>query len=99
MTYEIRKAIIAEAETWLDTPFHHEARIKGAGVDCGQLLIAVYSACGFVPTDYKIAHYSPDFMLHQGREMFLEYVKTFSREVESPLPGDVVLFQWGRLFA
>lgn len=44
-----RQAVVAEAKTWIGTGFHHEARIKGAGVDCAQLLIAVFSACGFVP--------------------------------------------------
>ena len=29
-----RLAVVAEAESWLGTPYHHEARIKGHGVDC-----------------------------------------------------------------
>lgn len=33
-----RAAVIAEAESWLSTPYHHEARIKGHGVDCAQIL-------------------------------------------------------------
>lgn len=95
----LRQAIISEAETWLDTPFHHEARLKNVGVDCGQLLIAVYSTCGFVPQDFKIDHYSPDFALHRDREWYLELVESFGYQVSVPLPGDAVLFKWGRIFS
>lgn len=94
-----RQDIIAEAETWLKTPFHHEARLKGVGVDCGQLLIAVYGACGFVPPDLKIDHYAADFALHRDVEWYKALVESFGVSVEVPLPGDVVLFKWGRLFS
>ncbi len=29
-----RAEIIAEARTWLGTPYHHQGRVKGVGVDC-----------------------------------------------------------------
>ena len=31
---EARAAVIAEARTWIKTPWVHAADIKGAGVDC-----------------------------------------------------------------
>lgn len=34
-------AIVEQARTWLGTPFVHQARNKGVGVDCGQLVIGV----------------------------------------------------------
>src|SRR5690349_11447583 len=37
-----RARLLDEARTWLLTPWHHNARVRGAGVDCGQLLIACY---------------------------------------------------------
>jgi cell wall-associated NlpC family hydrolase len=30
----IRAAVVAEARSWLGTPFHHQGRVKAAGVDC-----------------------------------------------------------------
>ena len=33
--------IIAEARTWLGTPFQHQGRVKGQGVDCLGLLVGV----------------------------------------------------------
>lgn len=34
---------VAEAITWLGTPYHHQGRVKGVGVDCGTLLCEVYA--------------------------------------------------------
>ena len=36
MSAQTRQAIIDETVTWLRTPYHHMAAIKGAGVDCAQ---------------------------------------------------------------
>jgi cell wall-associated NlpC family hydrolase len=94
-----RALVITEAESWLGTKFHHEARVKGAGVDCGQLLIAVYAEFGFMPKDYKLAHYPADFALHRDHEWYLSIVESFAKPVETPGPGDIVLFKWGRLFS
>jgi len=35
--------IIAGARSWIDTPFHHQARLKGVGCDCLGFLIGVAS--------------------------------------------------------
>jgi NlpC/P60 family putative phage cell wall peptidase len=34
-----RDEFIAEARTWIGTPYHHQARVKGVGVDCVGLVI------------------------------------------------------------
>jgi len=37
---DLRKQIVEEAHSWLGTPYHHFAMVKGAGVDCdGQVLV------------------------------------------------------------
>lgn len=41
-----RDQIVAEAISWLDTPFHHQARLKGVGVDCVGLVIGTAHALG-----------------------------------------------------
>ena len=33
--------VVRMARTWLGTPYHHQGRVKGAGVDCGGLVIGV----------------------------------------------------------
>lgn len=46
MTYDEirnqRNEVFQEARKWVDTPFHHMAKVMHGGVDCAQLLYAVY---------------------------------------------------------
>jgi cell wall-associated NlpC family hydrolase len=91
-----RAAVVDEATAWIGTPWHHEARVKGHGVDCGQLLAAVFEACGLVPR-VEVEPYPQDWALHRGEERFLKTVESYARRVDRPaLPGDIVLFRYGR---
>ncbi|MGD0826569.1 MAG: hypothetical protein ABSA09_00575 [Desulfobaccales bacterium] len=49
-----RQAVLAEAESWIGTPFHHQGRVKGSqgGVDCAMLLLEVFLAAGVI--DLKV---------------------------------------------
>lgn len=44
-----RADILTEARRWIGTPFHHQARLIGHGVDCGQLVVGVGVALGLMP--------------------------------------------------
>lgn len=92
---EQRSAVVVEAQTWLGTPYHPRARVKGAGVDCAHILIAVYAAVGLIQ-DFDPGYYPPDFMMHRGEERYLSWVKKYARPVEIPLPGDIALYKFGR---
>ena len=56
MSQASRNTVVAEACTWLHTPYHHRGRLKGIGVDCAQFPLQVYAACSlidlFAPGDY-----------------------------------------------
>lgn len=39
---------VKEALTWLGTPYHHQGRVKGVGVDCGTLICEVYEKVGLM---------------------------------------------------
>ncbi len=94
-----RAAVIAEAESWLGTPFHHEGRVKGAGVDCLMLLAEVYERAGLIRR-VEPGHYPPDWFMHRDVERYLAGVMELAREIDGPpQPGDVALFKWGRCFA
>jgi cell wall-associated NlpC family hydrolase len=96
---EQRAAVVTEARTWLNTPYHHAARCKGAGVDCAMLPAAIYEAVGLIPA-VAVDHYPPDWHLHRDVERYLEVVTGHAREVAAPTgPGDFVLYRWGRCFA
>jgi cell wall-associated NlpC family hydrolase len=95
---DFRAAIVAEARTWLGTPWHHAARVKGAGVDCGQFLIAAYTGAGLVP-GFETGPYSIDHMMHSGEELFLGFVEAHLDRTDTPLPGDVAVWRYGRCFS
>ncbi|HZT87388.1 MAG TPA: hydrolase [Stellaceae bacterium] len=94
-----RERVVAEALTWLGTPYHHRARVKGAGVDCLMLLAEVYEAAGVI-AHVEPAHYPPDWHLHRDVERYVEGVLHYAHEVAGPpRPGDVAVFRFGRAFA
>ena len=90
-----REAVLAEARTWLRTPYHHRGRVKGAGVDCATLLLEVYARVGLIPpTD--VGHYPPDWHFHRDKERYLGWIQKFARRTENPRPGDIAMFKFGR---
>lgn len=43
-----RAQIVAEARRWVGTPYHHQARLRGVGVDCVGLIIGVGTELGIL---------------------------------------------------
>jgi cell wall-associated NlpC family hydrolase len=93
-----RRAIAREAQSWIGTPYHPQADIKGAGVDCGMLLVRVFVDTGLCePFDPR--PYADDWYLHRTEERYLGFIFDRTKEVEAPLPGDVMVFRYGRCYA
>jgi cell wall-associated NlpC family hydrolase len=94
----MRNAIVAEARSWIGTPYHNCADIKRVGVDCGMLLVRVYVDLGIVaPFDPR--PYTHDWHLHRGEERYLDALLARAVRVERPEPGDVMLFRVGRCYS
>lgn len=90
--------MVAEARSWIGTPYHHAADVKGHGVDCAMLLVRVYSDLALIePFDPR--PYTRDWFLHRDEERYLSFLLARSREVRAPGLGDIVLFRMGRCFA
>jgi cell wall-associated NlpC family hydrolase len=94
----IREQVIHEARSWLKTPYHHEARVKGHGVDCLYLLYEVFLKVGVIPP-IIIEHYPQDWHFHRDDEKYLKGVLNLAKEIKIPQMGDVVLFKFGRCFS
>lgn len=96
-----RIQVCAEALTWLGTPYHHHAGVKGSGVDCGMLLVRVFGACGLVPAELDPGTYSPDWHMHRGEEKFAQWCERFGvlQLAGAMLPGDVLLYRFGRTYS
>lgn len=90
-----RAEVIAELKTWLGTPYHHQGKVKGAGVDCGQLLIEVFSAVG-LSARFDAGYYPPDWHFHRSEERYLGWVQKYAKPTETPRAGDIALFKFGR---
>lgn len=93
-----QQAIIDSAMTWLGTPYHHRACVKGAGVDCAQILKAVFVDVGLIE-HFEEGDYPPDWMQHRSEERYLSFVTDRADLVDTPQPGDVALYKVGRCFA
>lgn len=92
---EGRPAIVAEALTWRGTPYHHEGRIKGVGVDCGMLIAEVYEQAGVIP-HVEVDRYPPDRHLHVSSEDYLAIILRYGHQVDIGKPGDVGMWKFGK---
>lgn len=94
-----REAVVAEAKSWLRTPWLHEAHVKGVGVDCAQLLRIVLVNCGATirPTD----HYPRDWHCNRDAERFMGFVLEYCVPINDAeiLPGDILLWRVGRCYS
>jgi len=94
-----RANVVLEAAQWLGTPYHHQAKIKGAGVDCALLLCEVYHAAGVVPP-IDPRPYPQNWHLHRDSERYLGWVDQYATPTTLPAqPGDLMLFKFGRAYS
>ena len=99
-----RASVVREAESWIGTPFHHAARVKGAGVDCLMLLAEIYERAGIIER-IDPPFYVPDWHLHRDAERYLEGLTRYATQIAGPpqgtgpRPGDIALFRFGRTFS
>ena len=85
-----RLEIVAEARTWLDTPYRHQGAVKGRAVDCVNMVNEVLIACGVharrpLPAYRTRPH--PDGRLRGQVEGYMTRIP-----VEQATVGDVLMF-------
>lgn len=105
---ELREAVIAEALTWLRTPFRDCQAVKGSGVDCGMLPLEVFSRCGVIER-FHPGHYSTQVHLNKTEEEqrrlglvpYIDFVRRHARRIEERevRKGDLVIYVMGKAFA
>lgn len=100
-----RQEIIAEARSWLGTPYLLNQCVKGAGVDCARFIHAVMYACGLIPPELTvklIEIFGPNWSCHTDDPKYQKYIfrmlrhskkllTGFTNHAIRPLPGSVVL--------
>lgn len=91
-----RLTVVQEALCWLGTPYAHQGRVMGAGVDCGMFLAEVFEGAGVIPHT-EIEDYPHDWHQHREEERYLANVERYAHQVErAPLPGDIVLYRFDK---
>lgn len=81
-----RAEIVAEARRWLGTPYHHEGRVLGHGVDCIGLVLCVAQACGVaVDEQTGYARVPDEARLLAGLDRYALRVP-----LDQAQPGDIV---------
>ena len=82
-----RAQVVAEARTWLGTPWVHQHRSKGIAVDCAGLLIGVARTLGIVPPDMDVNGYA-----RQADGTLLAHCDRWMRRIQQAdlQPGDVI---------
>lgn len=94
-----RAAVVAEALSWLRTPYHHQGDVKGVGVDCAMLLVRVYAVMGMVPPSLDPRPYPREWHLHRSTERYMGWLEQYGKPTETPQPGDVALYKFGRCYS
>lgn len=90
-----RAQIVAEARSWLGTPYRHQGSLKGVGCDCLGLVRGVWRALyGGEPE--TIPPYARDWAESTGGEPLAEagFRNLMPVALSDCAPGDVLLFRW-----
>lgn len=83
----IRQQIIEVARSIIDTPYVHQGRVKGVGVDCIGTILIVARELNL--TDFEISGYG---RRSEGVEMYEEFLNQCGKPVDNPMPGDILMF-------
>ena len=87
-----REDIVKEARSWIGTPFTHQGRARGVGVDCAGVVEMVPKALkmpGYIGAVIEPYMAQPDPRVMQAR--LKQYLDAIS--FNDVLPGDVLLFR------
>ena len=87
-------AIVAHARSWLGTPYHHQACVRGVGCDCLGLVRGVWREIYGVEPNVAM-NYSRDWAEASGIESMLDGASRHMTAISSAeiSPGDVVVFR------
>jgi NlpC/P60 family putative phage cell wall peptidase len=86
--------IVAQARSWIGTPYRHQASLKGVGCDCLGLLRGVWREVSGTEPELP-PPYSPDWA-EAGADTLLAAARRHLVEIAclEAAAGDVLLFRW-----
>lgn len=95
MIYPFPRVVVEIARSWIGTPYHHQASVKGVGCDCVGLVRGVWREL-IGPEPEAAPPYSRDWGDANGVETLLAYFRRHLIEVplEEMEAGHVVTLRW-----
>jgi NlpC/P60 family putative phage cell wall peptidase len=87
--------IVAEALSWLGTPYRHQGMRKGIGCDCIGLVLGVWRTVYGTAPEWP-GTYAPDWAEAGGEERLLAAARRHCIEKQGAefSAGDLILFRW-----
>ena len=89
---QTRAAILACAESWLETPYRHQSSVKGVGTDCLGLIRGIWRDLYGAEPEIPPA-YTPDWAEITGEETLRDAAMRWLEPIDVPQAGDVLLFR------
>ncbi|WP_427449927.1 NlpC/P60 family protein [Litorimonas sp. WD9-15] len=89
---QLRAEILRLARDWLDTPYRHQASVKGAGTDCLGLIRGIWRELYGAEPETPPA-YTPDWAEQSGEETLRDAAARWLTPIATPRPGDALLFR------
>jgi len=90
--------IVAQARTWIGTPFHHQARVKRVGCDCLGLVIGVVDELQLRDADGRLlaSFDEPNYPKFPDGEYLLGKLAALLSEIpaEQMQAGDLAVFHF-----
>lgn len=86
--------IAQEAETWIDTPFVWQGRVKGVGCDCKGLIAGVARCCGRPEAD-SLELLAGDYGIKVDVRRLRAGLANLFDQVDAAEPGDILLIKIG----
>lgn len=94
-----RAEIVAEARSWIGTPFRHQATLKNVGVDCAGLVRGTAVNTGCLQADYRHLPRAAEFLdyarspdgiaMLEACEMYMVRISQDAMQ-----PGDAILLRF-----
>lgn len=89
-----RDEVVETARGWRDTPYQHQASVRGAGCDCLGLVRGVWREL-YGAEPLSVPPYSPDWAEQTGAETLLHAAQSCLDPIakEAAQAGDVLVFR------
>ncbi len=85
-----RTEFVEKVRSYIGTPFHHQGRLPGVGLDCAGLVVAAARELGGEVKDANVYRRTPDHTI------FLAHIRESCDDIgfDDLLPGDLVVFNF-----